>query len=51
MISKLIDPQRAYQVYTQFGTPKVKACTMCGGYCPMMWAMDQVRKIGSSSSL
>jgi|BEDMetMinimDraft_2_1075160.scaffolds.fasta_scaffold01127_5 phosphomethylpyrimidine synthase len=45
MISKLIDPERAYAVYTQFGKPNVKACTMCGGYCPMMWAMDQVRRI------
>jgi len=45
MISKLIYPERAYEVYTQFGKPKVKACTMCGGYCPMMWAMDQVKKL------
>jgi len=44
MISNLIDPESAYNVYTQFGKPKVKACTMCGGYCPMMWAMEQVRK-------
>ena len=44
MISNLIDPENAYRVYTQFGKPKVKACTMCGGYCPMMWAMEQVRK-------
>jgi len=46
MISNLIDPESAYNVYTQFGKPKVKACTMCGGYCPMMWAMEQVRKAG-----
>ncbi|QIW24774.1 phosphomethylpyrimidine synthase ThiC [Sulfolobus sp. S-194] len=45
MISSLIDPERAMKVYTQFGKPKIRACTMCGGYCPMMWAMDQVRKI------
>ncbi|BCU69096.1 phosphomethylpyrimidine synthase ThiC [Stygiolobus caldivivus] len=45
MISQLIDPENAYKVYTQFGKPKVKACTMCGGYCPMMWAIEQVRKI------
>lgn len=45
MISSLIDPESAYKVYTQFGKPKVKACTMCGGYCPMMWAMEQVKKI------
>lgn len=45
MISRLIDPERAYQVYTQFGKPKVRACTMCGGYCPMMWAMEQINKI------
>jgi len=46
MISNLIDQESAYSVYTQFGKPKVKACTMCGGYCPMMWAMEQVRKAG-----
>ncbi|AAY79560.1 phosphomethylpyrimidine synthase ThiC [Sulfolobus acidocaldarius] len=46
MIEKLIDPEQAYKVYTQFGEPNVKACTMCGGYCPMMWAMEQVKKIG-----
>lgn len=45
MISRLIYPEKAYQVYTQFGEPKVRACTMCGGYCPMMWAMEQVKKI------
>jgi len=45
MISQLIDPDNAYRVYTQFGKPKVKACTMCGGYCPMMWAMEQVKKV------
>ncbi|TRM75053.1 phosphomethylpyrimidine synthase, partial [Sulfolobus sp. B5] len=46
MISKLIYPEKAMEVYTQFGKPNVRACTMCGGYCPMMWAMDQVRKLG-----
>ncbi len=46
MISKLIYPEKAMEVYTQFGKPNVKACTMCGGYCPMMWAIDQVRKLG-----
>lgn len=45
MISRLIYPEKAYQVYTQFGEPKVRACTMCGGYCPMMWAMEQVKKV------
>ncbi|MEM0165770.1 MAG: phosphomethylpyrimidine synthase ThiC [Saccharolobus sp.] len=45
MISRLIYPEKAYQVYTQFGEPKVKACTMCGGYCPMMWAMEQVKRV------
>jgi len=45
MISKLVDPERAMKVYTQFGKPNVRACTMCGGYCPMMWAMEQVRKL------
>ncbi|BFH72370.1 phosphomethylpyrimidine synthase ThiC [Sulfurisphaera javensis] len=44
MISLLIAPERAMKVYTQFGKPKVKACTMCGGYCPMMWALEQVKK-------
>jgi len=45
MISQLIDPDNAYRVYTQFGKPKVKACTMCGGYYPMIWAMEQVKKV------
>lgn len=45
MISRLIYPEKAYQVYTQFGEPKVRACTMCGGYCPMMWAMEQVKRV------
>ena len=43
MISKLIDPERAWAVYTQYGVPKVKGCTMCGGYCPMLMVMQQVR--------
>lgn len=45
MISKLIYPKRAYEIFTQFGKPNVRACTMCGGYCPMMWAMEQVKKV------
>ena len=47
MISNLIDPENAYKVYTQFGKPKVRACTMCGGYCPMMWAMEQAKKVSA----
>ncbi|GAB6943299.1 phosphomethylpyrimidine synthase ThiC [Vulcanisaeta sp. JCM 14467] len=43
MISKLIDPERAWAVYTQYGVPKVKGCTMCGGYCPMLMVMQQAR--------
>jgi thiamine biosynthesis protein ThiC len=42
---ELISPDNGYRVYTQFGKPKVKACTMCGGYCPIMWAMEQVKKV------
>ncbi|MCG2870405.1 MAG: phosphomethylpyrimidine synthase ThiC, partial [Vulcanisaeta sp.] len=45
LIPKLIDPENAYRVYTQFGVPKVRACTMCGGYCPMMLVMEQIRKL------
>jgi len=45
MINGLIYSKKAWKVYTQFGTPKVRACTMCGGYCPMMWAMEQVKKL------
>ena len=45
MINGLIYSEKAWKVYMQFGTPKVRACTMCGGYCPMMWAMEQVKKL------
>jgi phosphomethylpyrimidine synthase len=45
MIPKLIDPENARRVYTQFGAPRVRACTMCGGYCPMMLVMEQIRKL------
>ena len=45
MISRLIDPEAAWRVYTQYGIPKTSACTMCGGYCPMMWAKEQVKKL------
>ncbi|MGB9705915.1 MAG: phosphomethylpyrimidine synthase ThiC [Pyrobaculum sp.] len=45
MISRLIDPEAAWRVYTQYGTPKTNACTMCGGYCPMMWVMQQAKTV------
>ncbi|AFA40775.1 thiamine biosynthesis protein ThiC [Pyrobaculum oguniense TE7] len=45
MIKRLIDPERAYKVYTQFGQPKVKGCTMCGGYCPMNMVMAQASRL------
>jgi phosphomethylpyrimidine synthase len=45
MISRLIDPEAAWRVYTQYGVPKTNACTMCGGYCPMMWAREQAKKV------
>jgi len=45
MISRLIDPEVAWRVYTQYGVPKTNACTMCGGYCPMMWVREQVKKV------
>ncbi|MFB6490168.1 MAG: phosphomethylpyrimidine synthase ThiC [Thermoproteus sp. AZ2] len=46
MIKRLIDPERAYRVWSQFGVPKVRGCTMCGGYCPMVMAMDQAKRAG-----
>lgn len=46
MIKRLIDPEGAYRVYTQYGQPKVKGCTMCGGYCPMNLVMTQAKKVG-----
>ncbi len=45
MIKRLIDPERAYRVYTQYGKPKVRGCTMCGGYCPMLMVMQQAKTI------
>jgi phosphomethylpyrimidine synthase len=45
MISRLIDPETAWRVYAQYGVPKTNACTMCGGYCPMMWAREQAKKV------
>ncbi|CCC80963.1 phosphomethylpyrimidine synthase ThiC [Thermoproteus tenax] len=45
MISRLIDPEAAWRVYTQYGEPKTSACTMCGGYCPMMWAREQAKRV------
>ncbi|MEM1663563.1 MAG: phosphomethylpyrimidine synthase ThiC [Pyrobaculum sp.] len=47
MIKRLIDPERAYRVYTQYGQPKVKGCTMCGGYCPMLLVTQQAKKISA----
>ncbi|ABL88606.1 hydroxymethylpyrimidine synthase [Pyrobaculum islandicum DSM 4184] len=44
MINKLLDPEAAWAVYRQFGEPRVKGCTMCGKYCPMMWVREQARK-------
>ncbi|AAL62721.1 MULTISPECIES: phosphomethylpyrimidine synthase ThiC [Pyrobaculum] len=45
MIKRLVDPERAYKVYTQYGPPKVKGCTMCGGYCPMNMVIQQARRL------
>ena len=45
MISKLIDPERAWSVYTQYGEPKVRGCTMCGGYCPMLIVKQQAKSL------
>lgn len=45
MIKRLIDPERAYQIYTQYGKPKVKGCTMCGGYCPMNMVIQQAKSL------
>ncbi len=47
MISRLIDPEAAWRVYAQYGTPKTNACTMCGGYCPMLWAREQAKKLAA----
>ncbi len=44
MISKLIYPERAWSIYAQYGEPKVRGCTMCGGYCPMLMALQQARR-------
>ncbi|MEZ0248566.1 MAG: phosphomethylpyrimidine synthase ThiC [Thermoproteus sp.] len=46
MIRGLIDPEGAWAVYTQYGEPKVTSCTMCGGYCPMLMALQQAKKAG-----
>ncbi|WP_243680937.1 phosphomethylpyrimidine synthase ThiC [Vulcanisaeta souniana] len=46
MINRLIDPEKAWAVYTQYGgEPKVRGCTMCGGYCPMLMVMQQIKKV------
>ncbi|MFN3803491.1 MAG: phosphomethylpyrimidine synthase ThiC [Pyrobaculum sp.] len=45
MIKRLIDPARAHQIYTQYGKPKVKGCTMCGGYCPMTMVIQQAKTL------
>ncbi len=50
MISKLIDPDRAWAIYTQYGEPRVRGCTMCGGYCPMLMVMQQVRKVAGEGN-
>jgi phosphomethylpyrimidine synthase len=49
VISRLIDPESAYRVYTQFGQPRVRACTMCGGYCPVMTAAEQARRAAGAA--
>jgi phosphomethylpyrimidine synthase len=51
MMSKLIDPENAYKVYTQFGAPRVRACTMCGGYCPMVLVMEQIKKLETAGGV
>lgn len=55
MIQRLINPEEAWRVYTQFGEPRVRGCTMCGAYCPMqmvIWqskmAEHERRGLGSS---
>lgn len=48
MIKRLVDPDRAYKIWAQWGVPRVKGCTMCGGYCPMMMALDQAKKLAKS---
>ncbi len=45
-IERLIDPERAWRVYTQFGMPRQGACTMCGGFCPVMQAKRQRELLG-----
>ncbi|OYT26345.1 MAG: phosphomethylpyrimidine synthase [Thermoprotei archaeon ex4572_64] len=44
MIAKLMNPEDAWKVYTQFGEPKGKPCTMCGNYCPVLMFKQQSQK-------
>jgi len=48
MIKGLVDPERARQIWLQWGPPLTKGCTMCGGYCPMIMVLEQAKKLGPS---